>query len=80
MMSVWNSFLRKKGLFKYEFSGRRLAYYKPQISNNKNEIRFVYPFSNGKRKKRKSLLGKYKSLLWHYAISANVLIDPFFVI
>lgn len=78
MMSVWNSFLRKKGLFKYEFSGRRLAYYKPQISNNKNEIRFVYPFSNGKRKKRKSLLGKYKSLLWHYAISANVLIDPFF--
>ncbi len=76
MMSVWNSFLRGKGLFRHTLSGKRLAYYKPQFSTEKSNIQFIYPFSNGKRKKKKNLFGKYKSLVWHYAFSANVLIDP----
>lgn len=77
MMSVWNSLLRQKGLFKYELSGRRIAYYRPMFRNEKYNVQFTYPYSANKRKKKKALYGKYKSLFWHYAVSGNVLIDPF---
>lgn len=75
MLSVWNSLLKKKGLRKYTMSGKRQAYFRPKYDNVVQKISFQYPYSNGK-KKNKSIMGIYKSQMWHYAISANLLIDP----
>lgn len=74
MMSIWNSLLRQKGLSKYIISGKRQAYYWPLFDKRNEKVTFTYPYSN--RIKRKRLLGKYKSFMWHYAISARVLLDP----
>lgn len=75
MLSVWNSFLKKNCLRKYTLSGKRQAYFRPKYDDRVRKITFQYPFSNGKKKK-KAVMGTYKSQMWHYAMSANVLIDP----
>lgn len=66
---------RSKGLWKYEMSNRRLAYYLPRYDKLK-KIEFIYPFN--KRKKAKSILGKFEDIgTWHYAISIQPIIFPF---
>lgn len=75
MLSVWNSLLKKKGLRKYNMSGKKQAYYWPKYDDVVRKISFQYPFSNGKKKK-KAVIGTYKSQMWHYAMSANLLIEP----
>ena len=76
LMCVWNTLMRGKGLCKYTLSGKRQAYYRPQFEKA-GSTQFTYPYSNGKRSKKKSLTGKYKSLKWHYAISGNLLFTPY---
>jgi len=72
---VISNMLRKKGLFKYEMSNKRLAYYLPKYDKVK-KIDFIYPFTN--RKKSKSILGKYEDIgSWHYAISIQPALFPF---
>lgn len=71
--------MRKKGLFWYELSNRKFAYYYVPATLKNPKIKFSYPYSSEKRKKKtKSLFGKYKSLgKWHYAISARPTLSPF---
>lgn len=71
--------MRKKRLFWYELANRKFAYYYTPSTLKYPKIRFSYPYSGEKRRKKtKSLFGKYKSLgNWHYAISVKPTLYPF---
>ena len=72
---VVSNLFRKKGLFKYEMSNKRLAYYLPKYEGLK-KIEFTYPYT--RKKKSKSILGKYEAIgSWHYAVSLQPIIFPF---
>ena len=72
---VVSNLFRCRGLWKYEMSNKRLAYFLPKYDKVK-KIEFTYPFS--KRKKSKSILGKFESIgSWHYAISIQPILFPF---
>lgn len=72
---VISNIFRKKGLFKYEMSNRRLAYYLPRY-DRRMKIDFIYPDTT--KKKTKSILGKYENIgSWHYAISVKPVLFPF---
>lgn len=77
MMSVWNMMFFTRGFYKYTLAGKRFAYYIPQNFSSKSSVQFYYPFSNKTRKKKKALYGVYKSQYWHFAVSGNVLLEPF---
>lgn len=72
---IVSNLFRSKGLWKYEMSNKRLAYFLPKYDKVK-KIEFTYPFS--KRKKTKSILGKFENIgSWHYAISIQPILFPF---
>jgi len=65
----WQKWLRK-----YEMSNKKIAYFLPKY-DWVQKINFTYPF--GKRKKSKSILGKYEDIgSWHYAISIQTTLFP----
>jgi hypothetical protein len=65
----------RKGLWKYEMSNKRLAFYLPKYESVK-KVSFIFPFSI--RKKSKSILGKFESVgSWHYAISIQPTLFPY---
>lgn len=67
--------LKNRGLWIYEMSNRRLAYFLPKYDEVKR-IKFTYPFS--KRMKSKSILGKFENIgFWHFAVSIQPILSPF---
>lgn len=72
---VVSNMFRQKGLWKNKMSNKKFAYYLPKYEGLR-KIDFIYPFS--KRKKSKSILGKYENIgSWHYAISIQTTLFPF---
>lgn len=70
-----SNLFRYKGLWKYEMSNKRQAYFLPKYDNPRRIV-FTYPFST--RKKSKSILGKFEDIeTWHYAISIQTILFPF---
>lgn len=70
-----SNLLRYKGLWKYEMSNKRLAYFLPKYDNHRRIV-YTYPFST--IKKSKSILGKFEDIgTWHYAISIQTILFPF---
>ncbi|WP_035715682.1 toll/interleukin-1 receptor domain-containing protein [Christiangramia echinicola] len=67
--------MRKQGLYWYSMSGKNLSYYFPKDLLPKDQVYFKYPIKKG-GKKRKKLLGKHKSLKWHYSISQIPILNP----
>ena len=68
--------MKSKKLFWYDLANKKQAYFYPQ--NKSYTINFEYYNRRGrKRKKRKSIVGKYLSLgKWHFAISAKPILSP----
>lgn len=64
---------KKRGLYWFEMSNKRIAYYFPDKLLERNKVNFEL---NGK-KKNKVLLGKDLSHKWHFAVSIKSIIDPF---
>jgi hypothetical protein len=72
--NVYSNLFIVHNLYKYQLSGKRIAYYLPIGKNGEEKIRFVYPYS--KKKKMKSIHGEFnKCGYWHFAISYRVEID-----
>lgn len=71
--------MKQRRLYWYELSNKKFAYYYVPNTLRNNRITFNYPYrGNHKKKKTKTLFGKYKSLgNWHYAISSKPSLFPF---
>jgi hypothetical protein len=71
--------MKQRRLYWCELSNKKFAYYYVPNTLPNNRITFHYPYrGNHKKKKTKTLYGKYKSLgNWHYAISSKPSLFPF---
>lgn len=74
LFNIITNFVYQRGFRKYVMSNKKIAYYLPKYENLK-KIEFKFPFSN--KKKLKSILGKFESSSWHYALSFQPTLFPF---
>ena len=69
--------MRKNKLFWYQLANKKFAYYYVPNTLKNTRIKFNDPYRSEKRKKTKTLFGKYKTLgKWHYAISVKPSLYP----
>ena len=77
LKEVFHRMMKNRGMFWYEMSNKRLAYYYTPANLNTLKTKFQYPFRKVKKFKTKNLLGKHKSLgKWHYAVSVKPILSP----
>lgn len=75
LKSTWNYLLKNKGLFIYEMSGKRYAYYQP-VFDSKHHYGYLKKQTKNNQNRRKYITGKYKENIWHYALSTRIMIKP----
>ena len=73
---VFHELMKAKGLYWYELANKKQAYFYPL--NKPHTISFEYYYRpQHRKKKRKSLIGKYLSLgKWHFAVSSKAILTP----
>jgi quinol monooxygenase YgiN len=77
LKEVFHKIMKNRGMFWYEMSNKRLAYYYTPANLNSLKTTFQYPFRKKNKFKTKNLLGKHKSLgKWHYAVSVKPILSP----
>ena len=69
---ILKSFYFKKGLLKYQLSGKREAYFFPYNDINKKQVSLKHL-----GRTRKALVGNQKGVYWHYGISHKADLLPF---
>lgn len=75
---VFHLLMKKRGMFWYELANKKQAYYFTPACLQGNKVSFEYNFGGEKKKKTKTLIGKYLSLgKWHYAVSCKPELSPF---
>lgn len=72
---VFHLVMKKRGLHWSSLSSKRSSYHYPKNLLPKDQVHFNFPFKK-EGKKRKKVLGKHKSLKWHYAISQVPILNP----
>ncbi|TNE36136.1 toll/interleukin-1 receptor domain-containing protein [bacterium] len=77
LKEVFHKIMKNRGMFWYEMSNKRLAYYYTPANLNSLKTKFQYPFRKVKKYKTKNLLGKHKSIgKWHFAVSVKPILSP----
>lgn len=77
LKEVFHKIMKNRGMFWYEMSNKRLAYYYTPANLNSFKTKFQYPFRKNNKFKTKNLLGKHKSIgKWHYAVSVKPILSP----
>jgi quinol monooxygenase YgiN len=77
LKEVFHKIMKNRGMFWYEMSNKRLAYYYTPANLSSFKTKFQYPFRKSNKFKTKNLLGKHKSLgKWHYAVSVKPILSP----
>ncbi|MBS1537680.1 MAG: toll/interleukin-1 receptor domain-containing protein [Bacteroidetes bacterium] len=77
LKEVFHKIMKNRGMFWYEMSNKRLAYYYTPANLNFLKTKFQYPFRKNNKFKTKNLLGKHKTLgKWHYAVSVKPILSP----
>lgn len=77
LKEVFHKMMKNRGMFWYEMSNKRLAYYYTPANLNSFKTKFEYPFRKNNKFKTKNLLGKHKSIgKWHYAVSVKPILLP----
>jgi len=77
---VFHLIMKKRGMFWYELSNKKIAYYFTPANLSSLKTKFNYPFRTKRKTKTKNLIGKHKSFgQWHYAISCKPILFPNFV-
>lgn len=72
-----HTLLYRKGFRKAELANKRIVFFLPIQNKKFPRITFTYKFST-KKKKTKSLVGKFKDIgFWHYGISILPIVFPF---
>jgi len=74
---VFHLIMKNRGMFWYEMSNKRLAYFYTPANLGKWKVKFEYPFRKEGKSKTKNLIGIYKvKSKWHYAVSVKPIISP----
>lgn len=77
LKEVFHKMMKNRGMFWYEMSNKRLAYYYTPANLSSFKTKFEYPFRKNNKFKTKNLLGKHKSIgKWHYAVSVKPILSP----
>lgn len=75
MKMIFHRMMKNRGMFWYEMSNKKLAYFYTPANLNQLKVRFPYPFR--KATKMKNLLGTHKVVnKWHYALSCRPILTP----
>lgn len=77
LKQVIHRLMRNRGMFWYEMSNKKLAYYFTPANLINGKVKFEFPFRRKGKSKTKNLIGKYKKIWkWHYAISVKPILSP----
>lgn len=77
LKAVFHRLMKNRGMFWYEMSNKKLAYFYTPANLNKLKVRFEYPFRYKNKTKTKNLIGVYQSTSkWHYAVSVKPIVTP----
>jgi hypothetical protein len=74
---IFHLIMKKRGMFWYEMSNKKQAYFFTPANLNSLKVKFKYPFKKSNKYRTKNLIGKYKALgKWHFAVSVKPIIIP----
>lgn len=74
---IFHLIMKKRGMFWYEMSNKKQAYFYTPANLNSLKVKFKYPFKKNARYRTKNLIGKHKSLgKWHFAVSIKPILKP----
>lgn len=77
LKETFHKIMKNKGMFWYEMSNKRLAYFYTHGNLSSLKTKFQYPHRKKNLFKTKNLIGKHKSLgQWHYAVSVKPIFSP----
>jgi hypothetical protein len=77
LKKVFHQLMKNRGMFWYEMSNKRLAYFYTPANLNTLKVKFSYPFRKASKNKTKNLVGTYKTKSkWHYAVSVKPILTP----
>ncbi|MHB9142549.1 MAG: hypothetical protein ACYC25_11800 [Paludibacter sp.] len=77
LKKVFHQIMKNRGMFWYEMSNKRLAYYYTTSNLTTLKVRYQFLYRNQNKFKNKNLIGKPNSKgRWHYAISVKPIITP----
>lgn len=76
---IFHQIMKNHGMRWYEMANKKLAYFYTPANLKSLKSSFEYPSRTDRRKKKKkTLIGKYLSLgKWHFAISSKPILSPF---
>lgn len=72
LKTAWIQFLLSKGLQSFDMSQRTRCFFYKKDQLDKDKVFFTY----GDRRTYKQLVGDFREAMWHYAMSATVLLAP----
>lgn len=77
MKETFHKLMKNRGMFWYEMSNKRLAYFFTPANLTSLKTKFEYPYRSKNKFKTKNLIGKHKSLgQWHFAVSVKPIFSP----
>lgn len=77
LRNVLHQLMKNRGMFWYEMSNKKLAYYFTPANLNNGKVSFEYPYRKINKLKTKNLIGIYKrKWKWHYAVSVKPILTP----
>ncbi|MBS1776384.1 MAG: toll/interleukin-1 receptor domain-containing protein [Bacteroidetes bacterium] len=77
LKEVFHKLMKNRGMFWYEMSNKRLAYFFTPANLSLLKTKFEYPYRNKNKSKTKNLIGKHKSIgNWHFAVSVKPILSP----
>lgn len=77
LKETFHRIMKNRGMFWYEMSNKRLAYFFTPANLSSLKTRLQYPYRKHNEFKTKNLLGKHKSLgKWHFAVSVKPILSP----
>ena len=77
LKKTFHLLMKNRGMFWYEMSSRKLAYFYTPGNLNSLKVKFEYPYRVLNKWKTKNLIGVYKKTFkWHYAVSVRLVLSP----
>lgn len=77
LKQTFHQIMKNRGMFWYEMSNKKLAYFYTPANLQSLKVKFEFPFRKGPKAKTKNLIGVYKKIWkWHYAISVKPILSP----
>ena len=77
LKKVFHLIMKRRGMFWYEMSNKRLAYYFTTSNLSTLKVKYQFPYRISHKNKTKNLIGKNGTNgNWHYALSVKPILTP----